>query len=61
MDKLFWFGWLFKGRMDVSFFDRLMFVVDLLILLVAVVVLAVVVEGCIWLWKQIKRLFSDFK
>jgi hypothetical protein len=48
MDKMFWFGWLFKGRMDVSLLDHVMLICEVLILL-ALIIFAV------WFIDKVKK------
>jgi hypothetical protein len=43
VDKLFWFGWFFKGEMEVSLFDQLMFIGELIVFVVTVFLVAVLV------------------
>lgn len=43
MDKMFWFGWFFKGQMEVSLFDRLMFIGELIAFVVVVAAVALLV------------------
>jgi DMSO reductase anchor subunit len=54
MDKMLWFGWFFKGSMDVSMFDRLMFVVDLLLFVLVVFCIAWAIHFLTKIWQFLR-------
>lgn len=44
MDRMFWFGWLFKGRLEVSLFDTIMLIAEIGVALITFGVLMAVGE-----------------